>query len=287
MKYDTPVIAADCMKMDDHQIQGILTQVLYQFPAAETGFMLPGFLKGLPEDHRIKKTIIEAIKDWCQNLNTVRDIKDTVAVLADGDIVKDVAITDMNLGNGRILAEIRPVDGLFYQLISEITDREVTDDSQFFQLIRELAVAKKDYDKIAPAMAQVEETGYGIVQPNLSEMNLEEPEIFRQGNNFGVRLMAKAPSLHIIKTDITTEVAPVVGSLRQSEDLVQYLLSEFESDPGKIWETNIFGKSLYEMVTEQMESKLANVPDHIRGKVQRSLQKVSDEGREHMICIVL
>ncbi|MDI9494612.1 MAG: stage IV sporulation protein A [Bacillota bacterium] len=287
MKYDTPVIAADCMKMDDHQIQGILTQVLYQFPAAETGFMLPGFLKGLPEDHRIKKTIIEAIKDWCQNLNTVRDIKDTVAILADGDIVKDVAITDMNLGNGRILAEIRPVDGLFYQLISEITDREVTDDSQFFQLIRELAVAKKDYDKIAPAMAQVEETGYGIVQPNLSEMNLEEPEIFRQGNNFGVRLMAKAPSLHIIKTDITTEVAPVVGSLRQSEDLVQYLLSEFESDPGKIWETNIFGKSLYEMVTEQMESKLANVPDHIRGKVQRSLQKVSDEGREHMICIVL
>jgi len=287
LKYDTPVIAADCARMGNDQIQGILTQVLYQFPAVEVGFMLPGFIKGLPEDHRIKSTVIAGIKDWCQNMNSVRDIKDTVAVLADGNIVKDVTITDMNLGEGTILAEIRPVDGLFYQLISEITGQEVADDSQFFPLIKELAEAKKRYDKIASAMAQVEETGYGIVQPNLSEMDLEEPEIFRQGNNFGVRLMAKAPSLHIIKTDITTEVAPVVGSLRQSEDLIEYLLSEFESDPGKIWETNIFGKSLYSMVTEQMESKLANVPENIRVKVQKSLQKVSDEGKEYMICVVL
>ncbi len=287
IKYDTPVIAADCAKMGDDQIQTILTQVLYQFPASEIGFMLPGFLKGLPEDHRIKSTVIAGIKEWSRNLNTVRDIKDTVAVLADGNIVKDVAITDMNLGNGTIMAEIHPVDGLFYQLISEITEQEVTDDSRFFPLIKELAAAKKSYDKIASAMAQVEETGYGIVQPNLSEMDLEEPEIFRQGNNFGVRLMAKAPSLHIIKTDITTEVAPIVGSLRQSEDLIQYLLSEFENDPSKIWDTNIFGKSLYSMVTEQMESKLSNVPDNIRVKVQRSLQKVSDEGKEYMICIVL
>ncbi len=287
MKYDTPVIAADCAQMGHNQIQEVLSQVLYQFPAAEVGFMLPGFMKGLPEDHRIKSSIIAAIKDWSRNLNTVRDIRNTVAVLADGEIVKDVSITDMNLGNGRVLAELRPVDGLFYQLISEITEQQVEDDSQFFPLVKELAAAKKAYDKIAAAMVQVEETGYGIVQPNLSEMDLEEPEIFRQGNNFGVRLMARAPSLHIIKTDITTEVAPVVGSLRQSEDLIQYLLSEFESDPAKIWETNIFGKSLYDMVTEQMGSKLANVPDHIRTKVQRSLQKVSDEGKEYMICVVL
>ncbi len=286
-KYDIPVIAADCAKMGTDEIQSILTQVLYQFPATELGFMLPGFMKGLPEDHPIKSAVIAGIKDWSQNMNTVRDIRDTVAVLADGNIINDVVITDMNLGDGRILAEIRPVDGLFYRLISEITEQQVLDDTQFFPLIKDLAAAKKAYDKIASAMAQVEETGYGIVQPNLSEMDLEEPEIFRQGNNFGVRLMAKAPSLHIIKTDITTEVAPVVGSLRQSEDLVQYLLSEFESDPSKIWETNIFGKSLYSMVTEQMESKLSNVPDHIRVKVQKSLQKVSDEGKEYMICIVL
>lgn len=193
----------------------------------------------------------------------------------------------MDLGSGVVLAEIQPVEGLFYQLISEITEQKVEDDSQFFPLVKELAVAKKAYDKIASAMAQVEASGYGIVQPNLTEMNLEEPEIFRQGNNFGVRLMAKAPSLHIIRTDITTEVAPVVGSLRQSEDLIQYLMDEFEENPSKIWETNIFGKSLYDMVTEQMESKLANVPENIRVKVQKSLQRVSDEGKEHMICVVI
>ena len=287
IKYDTPVIAADCAKMGTDEIQDILEKVLYQFPAVEIGFMLPGFMKGLPEDHRIKKTVISCIKDWCQDANTVRDVRETVIALVDGNIIKDVSIADMDLGNGTIIAEIHPVEGLFYQLISEITERQVLDDSQFFPLIKELAAAKKAYDKIAPAMAQVEEAGYGIVQPNLSEMDLEEPEIFRQGNNFGVSLMAKAPSLHIIKTDITTEVSPVVGSLRQSEDLIRYLESEFESDPGKIWQTNIFGKPLYDMVTEQMESKLANVPEHIRIKVQRSLQKVSDEGKEHMICVVL
>ena len=136
-------------------------------------------------------------------------------------------------------------------------------------------------------MKQVEEKGYGIVQPKLSEMVLQEPEIFRQGSKFGIRMTAKAPSLHIIRTDITTEVAPVVGSEAQSEDLIKYLLTEFETDPSKIWDTNIFGKSLQEMVTEQMENKLSNVPENIRVKIQNSLQKISDEGRDFFICIVL
>ncbi|GAB1476977.1 stage IV sporulation protein A [Bacillota bacterium] len=286
-KYDIPVVSADCAMMDKGEIQDVLKEVLYQFPVSEVGFMIPGFMKGLAEEHHIKAAVISSIKDWARNMNTVRDVRFGTDALADGEIVKDVIIQDMNLGNGSIIAEVKPVDGLFYQLISEITDQKVEDDSQFFPLIKELATAKKAYDKIASAMTQVEESGYGIVQPSLTEMNLEEPEIFRQGNNFGVRLMAKAPSLHIIKTDITTEVAPVVGSLRQSEDLIQYLMDEFEENPSKIWETNIFGKSLYDMVTEQMESKLANVPENIRIKVQKSLQRVSDEGKEHMICVVI
>jgi len=179
------------------------------------------------------------------------------------------------------------VEGLFYKVIEEIMGQEVTNDYQFFNLIKEFAEDKKAYDKVKDAMVQVGESGYGIVQPKLSEMVLEEPEIFKQGNKFGVRLKAKAPSLHIISTDITTEVSPVVGSEKQSEDLIKYLLMEFENDPSKIWETNIFGKSLYEMVAEQMEHKLTNVPENIRYKIQRSLQKISDEGKEYFICIVL
>lgn len=286
-KYAIPVIAANCAKMSTNMLNEILYKVLYQFPAVEIAFELPGFIQGLPNDHWIKASLIKGIKDWCKDFDNVKDIKNTVSVLADCDIVKNVAIKDINLGNGTLQVVIEPVDGLFYQVISEITECDVRDDAQFFPIIQELAKAKKAYDKLASAMEEVEATGYGIVHPNLSEMSLEEPEIFRQGNKFGVRLKAKAPSLHIIKTDVTTEVSPVVGSLRQSEDLIQYLLSEFENDPSKIWDTNIFGKSLYEMVTEQMGTKLTNVPENIRGKVQRSLQKVSDEGKEYMICIVL
>ena len=204
----------------------------------------------LPNDHRIKSTIIASIKEWCNKFNNIKDIRDTVKVLADGELVKEVEIKDINLGNGVVEVTLEPVDGLFYQVISEITECEVKNDRQFFPLMRDLAVAKKAYDKLAAAMLQVEESGYGIVQPDLSEMSLEEPEIFKQGSNFGIRLKAKAPSLHIIKTDVTTEIAPVVGSLRQSEDLIEHLISEFESDL-QIWNTNIFGKSLHEMVTEQ------------------------------------
>ena len=163
----------------------------------------------------------------------------------------------------------------------------VKNDSQFFSLLREFASAKKAYDKLESAMQQVEETGYGIVQPRLSEMILEQPEIFKQGSKYGVRLKAKAPSMHIIRTDITTEVSPIVGTEKQSEDLINHLITEFEQEPDRIWETNFLGKSLYEMVEEQMENKLTSVPEGIRVKVQKSLQKISDEGKDYFICIII
>ncbi|MFR4019185.1 MAG: stage IV sporulation protein A, partial [Clostridia bacterium] len=163
----------------------------------------------------------------------------------------------------------------------------VNDDSEFFGLLREFAAAKQEYDKLKGAISQVENGGYGIVQPRLSEMTIEEPEVFRQGNKYGVRITAKAPTLHIIKTDITTEISPVVGSEKQSEDLVNSLREEMKESPNGIWDTNIFGKSLYEMVAEQMENKIAGVPDNIRVKMQKSLQKISDEGKEYFICIVI
>ena len=163
----------------------------------------------------------------------------------------------------------------------------VDNDYEFFNLLGEFADAKKAYDKLRSAMQQVEERGYGIVEPKLSEMVLDEPEVFRQGNKYGIKITAKAPTLHIIRTDITTEISPVVGSEKQSEDLVNSLKEEMENSPNSIWDTNIFGKSLYEMVAEQMENKIAGVPDNIRVKMQKSLQKISDEGKEYFICIVI
>ena len=286
-KYRVPVIPADCKKMNQQTLNRILSETLYEFPASQISFHLPGFIEGLGNDHWIKATLINNIREWSKTFDNVRDIRDSIASLADGAIIRGVDVKEMDLGTGNIEVELSAVKGLFYQVIGEIMECDVENDRRFFALIKEFSQAKKSYDKLKTAMAQVEESGYGIVQPKLSEMVLEEPEIFKQGSKFGVRLKAKAPSLHIIKTDITTEVSPVVGSEKQSEDLIKYLLAEFENDPGRIWETNIFGKSLYEMVTEQMENKLSNVPDHIRYKIQRSLQKISDEGKEYLICIVL
>lgn len=286
-KYGVPVIAANCARMNYKTLTQILSETLYEFPAAQIKFNLPGFIEGLPNDHWIKATIIENIKEWSKTFDNVRDIRNTINSLEDGNIVAAIEVSNMDLGTGDIEVAVTPVSGLFYRVIEEIMGQEVKNDYQFFNLIREFSQDKRSYDKIKSAMAQVEESGYGIVQPKLSEMVLEEPEIFKQGNKFGVRLKAKAPSLHLIQTNITTEVSPVVGSEKQSEDLIRYLLTEFENNPSRIWETNLFGKSLYEMVTEQMESKLTNVPEHARVKVQRALQKISDEGKEYLICIVL
>ena len=166
-------------------------------------------------------------------------------------------------------------------------EETVENDYQFFNLLKEFSDAKKAYDKLKSAMMQVEASGYGIVEPKLSEMVLDEPEVFKQGDKYGVKITAKAPTLHIIKTNITTEVSPVVGSEKQSEDLVSSLKDDLENSPNGIWDTNIFGKSLYEMVAEQMENKISSVPDNVRVKMQKSLQKISDEGKEYFICIVI
>ena len=286
-KYHAPVKAVNCAEMRTEELEAILREGLTQFPAMEIGFLLPGFIEGLPNQHRMKQEILENIRNFCEHFETMRDVERAAELLADGVMIRTARIESADLGKGSVRIVMEPVEGLFYQVIGEILGCEIRDDGSFFTLLRECAHAKKAYDKLAAALEQVEEEGYGIVQPELADMVLEEPEIFKQGSKFGVRLRAQAPSLHIIKTSVSTEVAPIVGSERQSEDLIDYLASEFEHDPARIWDTNLFGKSLQEMVTEQMESKLANVPYHIRSKLRTSLQKISDDGKEYLICVVL
>ena len=214
-------------------------------------------------------------------------VLNTCSMIADGNIIREIKIVKADMASGVIVLEPRLAEGLYYKVIEELAGTTVTNDSQLFLLLKEFAQAKKSYDGVKNALVQAEDSGYGIVAPKLSEMLLEKPEVFKQGNKYGVRMKAKAPCLHIIKTDITTEVSPVVGSQSQSADLAQYLSEQFGNEENDIWETNLFGKTLKEMVTEQMESKLSNVPDSIRGKVQKSLQRISDEGKDYFICIIL
>ncbi|QIB68947.1 stage IV sporulation protein A [Aminipila butyrica] len=286
-RFQVPVRAVNCAKMNEATVKEILNDALMQFPASQINFYFPGFVEGLSQEHWIKSAIISGIKEWIKELDNVEQVKQSISTLEDGQLISGITITNMDLGTGDIDVQVEMVSGLFYKVVEELMEQPVKNDYQFFELLKEFASSKKAYDKLRDAMVQVEECGYGIVQPKLTEMVLDEPEIFKQGNKYGVCLRAKAPSLHIVKTNISTEISPIVGTEKQSEDLVRYLLTEFESEPAKIWETNIFGKSLQEMVTEQMENKLSNVPEHIRGKVQRSLQKISDEGKDYFICIIL
>lgn len=286
-RHKVPVMAVNCMRMSGDELNEIVEKVLYQFPIREISFDLPGFMEGLEVDHWIKASVIDSIRRWAGTFENAEDIQKTAGSLADGQIIESARVASMDLGSGEAVIEVKMAEGLFYKVIEELMDERVENDYEFFRLLREFAAAKRSYDKLKGAMEQVEATGYGIVRPKLTEMVLGEPEVFKQGSKCGVRLTATAPSLHIIRTDITTEVAPIVGTEQQTEDLVKNLLTQFESEPEKIWETNIFGKTLYDMVAEQMQSKLSGVPENIRIKVQKSLQKICDEGKEYFICIVI
>ena len=286
-KYDRPVVLTNCQRMTEESIDEVFNKLLYQFPAREVDFKLPGYMDALPYNHRIKETMIKSVGSWMKDFTSLGQVMETCRWIADGEIIKDVKIVKADMGSG--LVTLRPIfgEGLYYKVIEELMGARVANDSQFFMLLREYTKAKKAYDSMKGALLQVAESDYGIVAPEISEMVLEKPQVFKQGSKFGVRMKAKASCLHIIKTDITTEVSPSVGSESQSADLANYLTEQFANEEADIWETNLFGKTLKEMVTQQMESKVNNVPGAIRGKVQKSLQRISDDGKDYFICIIL
>ena len=275
------------LRMSEEDFDRLFHRMILQFPACEIDFMLPGYLDALPGTHWIKATMIAQIQKWMEDFDTIGQAADTCRQIIDGSVIKDVQITRTDPASGMVVLQPQLAAGLYYKVIEELLDARVENDSQLFVMLREYAQAKKAYDGMKGALAEVANGNYGIVAPKLSEMVLEKPEVFKQGSKYGVRMKATAPCLHIIKTNITTEVSPVVGTESQSVDLAQNLAEQFGKDGDTIWETNLFGKSLKDMVTEQMESKVSNVPENLRGKVQRSLQKISDEGKDYFICIIL
>ena len=208
-------------------------------------------------------------------------------ILEDCEEIKKATIEEINLGTGVVSIKANLNDSLFYNVLSEITGVEIKNEGELFGCISSFSKIKKDYDKMAYAIHEVNEKGYGIVTPQIDELTLEEPEIVKQGQKFGVKLKAKAPSIHMIKINTETEVSPIVGSEKQSEDLVRYLLSEFEENPKKIWESNIFGKSLHEVVNEGLQNKLAKMPEEAQMKLQDTLQRIVNEGTGGLICILL
>jgi len=286
-EYNVPVIPVDCLSLDEETINGIMKTILYEFPVKEININIPQWITLLNKDHWLKKSIIEDISTACVNIQKIRHIQELATVLCNNEYILDASVSSVELGKGsvEISADIPQV--LFYKILGETTGVEVSNDKDLFNIISDLSQSKKNYDKIASAMNEAECKGYGIVTPTIDELSLDEPEIMRQGSRYGVKLKASAPSYHIIKADIETEVAPIVGSEKQSEDLIKFLLTGFEDEPKKIWESNIFGKSLHELVNEGLNNKLNRMPDDARDKMQETLQKIINEGSGGLICIIL
>ena len=286
-KYNSRVISMDIENMKEEDFSNIFERVLEEFPVTEIGFDLPEWFNILDLDHWLKQDIIGIVKDFLDKDYSIREINQMLDKINENEVFKKVYLKDADMETGNVKVEMDITPDVFYRVLSEQSNFEVKSDADIFSLLKEFSNTKSEYDKIAMAMEEVRIKGYGIITPTMDELKLEEPEIVKQGNKYGVKLKASAPSIHMIRADIETEVSPIVGSEKQSEDLVKYLLSEFETDPKKIWESNIFGKSLHELVNEGLHNKLYKMPDEAQMKLQETLQKIINEGSGGLICIIL
>lgn len=286
-KYDAAVIAVDCANLSSEDINKIMGKILYEFPINEIDIELPKWIETLDEEHPLNKEIFEMIKTNFRNMQNLRQIKNLINEMPKSENIEKIDINEIKLGDGIANLDICVKKELFYQILSEMSGIEVKEEGELFGIVASLAKSKKSYDKIEMALNDVKRKGYGIVTPNIEDLSLEEPEIIKQGSKFGVKLKARAPSLHIIKAEIETEVSPIVGSEKQSEELVDYLMKEFEGDPTKIWQSNIFGKSLHELVNEGLQTKLMKMPEDAQCKLQETLEKIINEGSGGLICIIL
>ena len=286
-KYGTTVIPTNCEYLTIDDINNMFSKVLYEFPVDQIRIKFPRWIDGLDFNHPLKAELYKEIQEAFSNINVLKEVSSCVDTIKQTEIISKTSIEDIQLGVGNVNIEITLKEELFYNVLTEITGVQVSNEGDLFSIISNLSKTKKKYDKIACALDDVNRKGYGIVTPTMDELILEEPEMIKQGSRFGVKLKATAPSIHLIKTNVETEVPPIVGSEKQSEELVNYLLSEFESDPKQIWESNIFGKSLHELINEGLQTKLAKMPEDAQLKLQETLERIVNEGSGGLICIIL
>ncbi|MBQ7975669.1 MAG: stage IV sporulation protein A [Clostridia bacterium] len=286
-EYGVTVVPVNCAELQADDIHRIIEAVLFEFPLREINIRVPGWFSALDNSHWLKKSINEELISKMSGINKVRDAKSLANEISKFEYVDCSSVEGMDLGIGEVVLNAEISAEIFYKILSEETGFDISDEMSLVKLLRELSATKTEYDKVAAALKSVKETGYGVVSPGTDELTLDEPKIVKQGGRFGVKLKASAPSIHMMQANIETEVCPIVGTEKQSEELVHYLLSEFESDPSKIWESNIFGKSLYELVNEGLHNKLSRMPDESRTKLRETLQRIINEGSGGLICIIL
>lgn len=286
-KYNVPVIPVNCLQLAPVHIEKVIREILYMFPLREIKIDYPRWIEELELNHWLRSKIESTVYDAVEAVDQVRHLDGMVEVLSQLEEISSVTLAEVNLGEGSAQIVMGAERELFYRVLEEFSGVTVTGDHHLMRVMKDLSVAKKEYDKVADALKQVRENGYGIVQPIMNELTMAEPELIRQGNRFGLRLKASAPSIHMIRAEIMTEVTPIVGAEKQGEEFARFLTEEFEKDPSKLWETDFFGRSLHELVKEGIQSKLTKMPENAQEKLQETLTKILNEGSGGLICIIL
>lgn len=280
-------LPVNCLDLREEDLHKILTEVLYEFPIQEIRVDLPNYIRSLETGNPLQQSIFGALLHDAEALRVMRDLFPFSEALKEKDWARSVTTGPLNLGTGSAQLRIDLPDELFYEVLSEKSGVPVHSDAELVPLLADMAAKVREYDRISGALDQAMATGYGVMMPRIEELSLESPEIIKQGGRYGVKLCASASSIHLIKTDIQASVTPIVGTEKQSEELVHYLLGEFDQEPERIWETNIFGKSLSELVNEELSNKLARMPDDARNKFRETLEKIINETTGGLICILL
>lgn len=286
-RYQVKVVPLDCLRMSQNDIISLLQSALYEFPVREVNFRLPRWVEELTSDHWLRQDFESAVYQCVESIERLRDVDGSLSVLSSSDVIESVRLQAMDMGIGRVDIQLSADRALFYQVLAGMTGLEVDGDHHLIRLMQDLSIAKREYDKLAAALMQVRETGYGIVSPSLDDITFEQPELIKQGRHFGIRLTASAPSIHLIRANITTEVTPLVGTEKQGEELMQSLTEEFQEDPDALWSRDFLGRSLQDLVREGIQAKLNRMPENAREKLQETLSKIINEGSGGLICIIL
>jgi stage IV sporulation protein A len=286
-KYDIPVVAVSVATMSEAEILGVLREVLFEFPVHEVNVNLPSWVMVLEDKHWLRQEFEVSVRETVKDIRRLRDVDHVVGKFYEYEFIDKAALSGMHMGQGVAEIDLYAPDELYDRVLTEVVGEEIRGRDHLLQLMQDFSIAKREYDKVAEALQMVKTTGYGVAAPTLEEMSLDEPELIKQGSRFGVRLKATAPSIHMIRVNVNSEFAPIIGTERQSEELVNYLMRDFEQDPLRIWESDIFGRSLNSIVREGIQAKLSMMPENARFKLQETLERIINEGSGGLIAIIL
>lgn len=286
-KYQVSVVCGNALELSATAISEVMERVLMEFPMRGFDLRLPEWMQALPADNKIIENVVDSVKKASASMTKMKDYPVMTELFSDDENFKGIELKELKLGNGTSDYELGVKDGLFYKVLSEECGEEINGDYDLMGYIKTFSESKKRFGKIKAALDEAETEGYGVVLPTMDEMNLEEPALIKQGGKYGVKLKASAPSLHIMKIDVSTEVSPIVGTEKQSEDFVKYMKEKYEDNPASLWETNMFGKSLHDLVSDGLSDKLTAMPKEAQGKMRKTVTRIVNENKGGLICILL